>query len=132
MLFIDEIDSIGVNRNSRFNHQESSNTLTQLLNEMDGFDSNHQVIVVAATNMYKSLDPALLRPNRFDLKIEVKLPELEDRKQILRIHLRNKPNNLSEQQVQETALLLKGFSGAEIEGLVNDVMLEQVMDKEHS
>ena len=94
MIFIDEIDAIGYTRgNSNFimggGHREMETTLNQLLNEMDGFEENDRIIVVAATNLANTLDPALSRPGRFDHKIEIKLPGREERKEILAIHLRN-------------------------------------------
>ena len=94
MIFIDEIDAVGYTRcksNALENggHREMETTLNQLLNEMDGFQENDRIIVVAATNLASSLDPALQRPGRFDHKIEVTIPSLEDRKEIVKIHLKN-------------------------------------------
>ena len=94
MIFIDEIDAVGYTRcqsNALQNggHREMETTLNQLLNEMDGFQENDRIIVVAATNLASSLDPALQRPGRFDHKIEVTLPNLQDRKEIFKIHLKN-------------------------------------------
>jgi ATP-dependent Zn protease len=94
-------------------------TLNQLLNEMDGFEENDRIIVVAATNLASSLDPALQRPGRFDHKIEVTLPNLDDRKEIVKIHLKNKSNQVNEEDVQKVAQLTEGMSGAEIENIVN-------------
>jgi len=94
MIFIDEIDAVGYTRghsNALQNggHREMETTLNQLLNEMDGFEENDRIIVVAATNLASSLDPALQRPGRFDHKIEIKLPNALDRKEIIKIHLKN-------------------------------------------
>lgn len=85
MIFIDEIDAVGYSRGNSNNivgggHREMETTLNQLLNEMDGFEENDRIIVVAATNLAKSLDPAILRPGRFDHKIEITLPNQVDRK----------------------------------------------------
>lgn len=94
MIFIDEIDAVGYARgNSNMiiggGHREMEVTLNQLLNEMDGFEENDQIIIVAATNLNNTLDQALLRPGRFDRKIEVSLPELSDRVEIFKIHLKD-------------------------------------------
>jgi cell division protease FtsH len=94
MIFIDEIDAVGYARgNNNFiiggGHREMETTLNQLLNEMDGFEENDKIIVVAATNLDRTLDPALSRPGRFDRKIEIKLPGLHDRVDIMKIHLKN-------------------------------------------
>lgn len=94
MIFIDEIDAVGYTRgqsNALQNggHREMETTLNQLLNEMDGFEENNRIIVVAATNLASSLDPALQRPGRFDHKIEIHLPDVNDRKEIIKIHLKN-------------------------------------------
>jgi cell division protease FtsH len=92
MIFIDEIDAVGFSRGNSNNiigggHREMETTLNQLLNEMDGFEENNRIIVVAATNLLKSIDPALLRPGRFDHKIEFSLPALADRIEIIKIYL---------------------------------------------
>ena len=94
MIFIDEIDAVGFSRtNNNFivggGHREMETTLNQLLNEMDGFEENDRIVVVAATNLDKTLDAALLRPGRFDHKIQIDLPSLSDRREIISIHLRN-------------------------------------------
>jgi cell division protease FtsH len=94
MVFIDEIDAVGFARGNNNNiigggNRELETTLNQLLNEMDGFEENDQIIVVAATNLANTLDPALSRPGRFDRKIEISLPNAADRMEILRIHLKN-------------------------------------------
>ena len=92
MVFIDEIDAVGFSRGNSNNiigggHREMETTLNQLLNEMDGFEENDKIIVVAATNLIKSIDSALIRPGRFDRIIEISLPDLNGRKEILGIYL---------------------------------------------
>lgn len=92
MIFIDEIDAVGYSRkdgNLMGNNRETETTLNQLLSEMDGFEENDRIVVVAATNLAKNIDPALLRPGRFDHKIEITLPNKEARIEILKIHLSN-------------------------------------------
>ena len=125
MVFIDEIDSVGFKRSRTGmpGNREADQTLTQLLNEMDGFEENDQVIVVAATNIVENLDAALIRPGRFDRKIEVKLPNALERSKIMKIHLRGKPNSLTDMDVNKAATLLDGCSGAELENLINLVAL---------
>lgn len=86
---------------------------------MDGFEENDRIVVVAATNLVSSLDPALSRPGRFDHKIEVKLPELQERKEIIKIHLKNKANSVSEDLLDKAAYLTQGLAGAELENIVN-------------
>lgn len=116
MLFIDEVDALGSKRgNGLVQNKEQEQTLNQLLNEMDGFMENDQIIVVAATNLVESIDPALQRPGRFDRKIEIKLPNAIERFKILQIHMRDKPNNLRALNLSEAAKDLEGYSGADIE-----------------
>lgn len=129
MIFIDEIDAVGFHRGSANllgGHRESETTLNQLLNEMDGFEENEQIIVVAATNLATSLDAALLRPGRFDHKIEVTFPTLEERKEILKIHLKNKPHTASEDELLKVAQIMEAASGADLENLVNLATLQAV------
>jgi cell division protease FtsH len=104
MIFIDEIDAIGYKRKNLSNplsnglvssNREAETTLNQLLNEMDGFESNQNILVVSATNLIGNIDDALIRPGRFDHKIEIKLPNALERAQILKIHLQNKKHKLS-------------------------------------
>jgi len=99
IIFIDEIDAVGYRRKSFRNdmlqgNRESEMTLNQLLNEMDGFQENKNLIVIAATNLIDNIDDALLRPGRFDQKIEIEPPTPLERSRILKIHLSNKTNNL--------------------------------------
>lgn len=91
---------------------------------MDGFIESDQIIVVAATNLVDSLDPALTRPGRFDRKIEINLPNLEERNKILRIHLKEKPSNLKSSSLAEAAKDLEGYSGADIAQIINRVGLQ--------
>lgn len=100
MIFIDEIDAVGFSRgNNNYimggGHREMETTLNELLNQMDGFEENDRIVVVAATNLATTLDPALQRPGRFDHKIEISLPNLQERKEIFKIHLKNVSFNFS-------------------------------------
>ncbi len=124
IIFIDELDSIGRRRGAGIGggHDEREQTLNQLLSEMDGFEPNQNVIVMAATNRPDILDPALLRPGRFDRRVTVDLPTLKDRIDILKIHARNKP--LSEEvRLEKIARGTPGFSGADLENLLNEAAL---------
>ena len=120
VVFIDEIDAIGKTRDTRFGgNDEREQTLNQLLVEMDGFTSNEGVVVLAATNRADILDPALLRPGRFDRQIYVGRPDLKGREEILRVHARNKP--LSEDvDLRVLAQSTPGFSGADLENVINE------------
>ena len=119
IIFIDEIDAVGKARGG-LRGDERENTLNQLLTEMDGFESSEPVIVIAATNRYEMLDSALLRPGRFDRKIEVGLPTLADRERILQIHLGQKPHTLDQHALAQKAV---GFSGAALAALVNEAAI---------
>jgi cell division protease FtsH len=124
IIFIDELDSIGRRRGAGIGggHDEREQTLNQLLSEMDGFESHENVIIMAATNRPDILDPALLRPGRFDRQIAVDLPSLKDRVKILEIHARGKP--LAETvDLEEVARGTPGFSGADLENLLNEAAL---------
>ena len=124
ILFIDEIDAIGRERGAGVGggHDEREQTLNQILVEMDGFDRDTNVIVMAATNRPDILDSALLRPGRFDRRIVLDLPDLKDRIEILKIHLRDKKvdNNLNLQRIAERTI---GFSGADLANLVNEAAI---------
>ncbi|AAD35665.1 cell division protein FtsH [Thermotoga maritima MSB8] len=124
IVFIDEIDAVGRHRGAGLGggHDEREQTLNQLLVEMDGFDSKEGIIVMAATNRPDILDPALLRPGRFDKKIVVDPPDMLGRKKILEIHTRNKP--LAEDvNLEIIAKRTPGFVGADLENLVNEAAL---------
>ena len=124
IVFIDEIDAVGRQRGSGLGggHDEREQTLNQLLVEMDGFGSNEGVVVLAATNRVDILDPALLRPGRFDRQVYVGLPDIKGREEILKIHSRNKP--LAEDvDLGRVAKGTPGFTGADLENLLNEAAL---------
>ncbi|MCI8990282.1 MAG: ATP-dependent zinc metalloprotease FtsH [Lawsonibacter sp.] len=124
IVFIDEIDAVGRQRGAGLGggHDEREQTLNQLLVEMDGFASNEGVIVLAATNRQDILDPALLRPGRFDRQIYVGLPDIKGREEILKVHARQKP--LAEDVVlKDVAKATSGFTGADLENLLNEAAL---------
>src|SRR5215218_772333 len=121
IIFIDEIDAVGRHRGAGLGggHDEREQTLNQLLVEMDGFESNDGVILIAATNRPDGLDPALLRPGRFDRQIVVDAPDLRGREGILRVHLRNKPV-ADDVNITTLARSTPGMSGADLANLVNE------------
>ena len=124
IIFIDEIDAVGRQRGAGLGggHDEREQTLNQLLVEMDGFEGNEGVIVIAATNRSAVLDPALLRPGRFDRQILVGNPDVKGREQILQVHARNKKLE-TEVDLKVVAQQTPGFSGAELENLLNEAAL---------
>ncbi|VEB32850.1 cell division protease ftsH [Legionella sainthelensi] len=124
IIFIDEIDAVGRHRGAGLGggHDEREQTLNQLLVEMDGFEGNEGVIVVAATNRPDVLDPALLRPGRFDRQVVVPLPDIRGREQILRVHLQKTPVDTNV-DVMAIARGTPGFSGADLANLVNEAAL---------
>ena len=124
IVFIDEIDAVGRQRGSGLGggHDEREQTLNQLLVEMDGFDANDGVIVMAATNRADILDKALLRPGRFDRQVYVGLPDVKGREEILRVHTKNKPLG-PDVSLKTIAKSTAGFSGADLENLVNEAAL---------
>ena len=124
IIFIDEIDAVGRHRGAGLGggHDEREQTLNQLLVEMDGFEGNEGVIVIAATNRPDVLDPALLRPGRFDRQVVVGLPDILGREQILKVHLRKVPA-AEDIDPQVIARGTPGFSGADLENLVNEAAL---------
>lgn len=131
IIFIDEIDAVGGKREGSRksgSNDEKEQTLNQLLVEMDGFSKSKNVIVLAATNRPDVLDPALLRPGRFDRQVTVNLPDVKGREQILKIHGKNKKfaNNVDFKKV---AADIVGFSGADIENLLNEAALKSVKEK---
>ena len=124
IVFIDEIEAVGRQRGSGLGggHDEREQTLNQLLVEMDGFTANSGVVVLAATNRVDILDPALLRPGRFDRQVYVGLPDIKGREEILKVHARNKP--LAEDvDLAEIARGTAGFTGADLENLLNEAAL---------
>jgi cell division protease FtsH len=127
IVFIDEIDSIGRKRGAGLGggHDEREQTLNQMLNEMDGFDPSEGVVVIAATNRPDVLDPALLRPGRFDRQIVVPLPDLDERLPILQVHSKNKPLDPSV-SLEMVARGTPGMSGADLANLVNESALHAV------
>lgn len=124
LIFIDEIDAVGRQRGTGLGggHDEREQTLNQLLTEMDGFGANEGIIIIAATNRPDVLDPALLRPGRFDRQVTVSLPDSKERKQILEVHARNKIL-AKDVNLQNIAERTPGFSGADIENLLNEAAL---------
>ena len=124
IIFIDEIDAVGRERGAGLGggSDEREQTLNQILVQMDGFESNEAVIVMAATNRSDVLDPALMRPGRFDRKIMVNLPDVKGREAILRVHARNKPL-ASDVNFKTVARMTSGFSGADLENLLNEAAI---------
>ena len=129
IVFIDEIDTIGKKRDGNISgNDEREQTLNQLLTEMDGFDGSKGVVILAATNRPDSLDPALLRPGRFDRRIPVELPDLQGREEILKVHA--KKIKISDNvDFREIAKAASGASGAELANIVNEAALRAVRDR---
>ena len=128
IVFIDEIDAIGKKRDGQVGgNDEREQTLNQLLTEMDGFEGNNGVIILAATNRPESLDPALLRPGRFDRRVPVELPDLKGREEILKVHAR-KIKVADNVDFNEIARMASGASGAELANIVNEAALRAVRD----
>jgi cell division protease FtsH len=128
IIFIDELDSVGRKRGGAStigSNNEQEQTLNQLLAEMDGFDPAEGIVVIAATNRPEMLDPALLRPGRFDRQIQVPLPTLGDRIEILEVHIRGKPV-AADVDLDRVARATPGFSGAQLENLVNEAAINAV------
>lgn len=130
IIFIDEIDAVARRRGTGMGggHDEREQTLNQLLVEMDGFGVNEGIIVMAATNRVDILDPAILRPGRFDRKITVASPDVRGREDILKVHAKNKPlgDDVDLQQIAQTTA---GFTGADLENLLNEAAINAAMDK---
>src|SRR5690625_1325948 len=124
IIFIDEIDAVGRQRGAGLGggHDEREQTLNQLLVEMDGFGVNEGIIIIAATNRADILDPALLRPGRFDRQIMVDRPDVKGRQDVLKVHARNKPLDDSV-DLKVIAMRTPGFSGADLENLLNEAAL---------
>ena len=129
IVFIDEIDAIGQKRNTGVmgGNDEREQTLNQLLTEMDGFEGNNGVIILAATNRPESLDPALTRPGRFDRRVPVELPDLKGREEILKVHAR-KIKVADDVDFSKIARMASGASGAELANIVNEAALRAVRD----
>ena len=124
IIFIDEIDAVGRHRGAGLGggNDEREQTLNQILVQMDGFESNEGVIVIAATNRSDILDPALMRPGRFDRQVFVNLPDVKGREQILKVHARNKPL-APDVNLRNVARLSAGFSGADLANLLNEAAI---------
>src|SRR3989338_4895776 len=124
IIFIDEIDAIGRTRSvsAMPAHDEREQTLNQILVEMDGFEPNDRVIVIAASNRGDLLDSSLLRPGRFDRRIVIDYPDLEGRKSILKIHAKGKPF-VTDVSWEKVAKRTVGFSGADIENMLNEAAI---------
>ena len=128
IVFIDEIDAIGKKRDGQLgSNDEREQTLNQLLTEMDGFEGNSGVIILAATNRPESLDPALTRPGRFDRRVPVELPDLKGREEILKVHAR-KVKIADDVNFGKVARMASGASGAELANIVNEAALRAVRD----
>jgi len=124
IVFIDEIDAVGRHRGAGLGggHDEREQTLNQILVEMDGFETDAGVIVIAATNRPDVLDPALLRPGRFDRRVMLDLPDIKEREEILQLHIKNKPVN-AKVDCHRIAQRTPGFSGADLANLVNEAAI---------
>ena len=130
IVFIDEIDAIGQKRNTgggMGGHDEREQTLNQLLTEMDGFEGNSGVMILAATNRPESLDPALTRPGRFDRRVPVELPDLDGREKILKVHAK-KVKIAEDVDFKQVARMASGASGAELANIINEAALRAVRD----
>ncbi|WP_349401713.1 ATP-binding protein [Candidatus Phytoplasma solani] len=128
VLFVDEIDALGIKRGSNLHNSEKDQTLNQLLIEMDGFEPLHQIIVIAATNRVDILDPALLRPGRFDRIIKINLPDLKARKAILEVHARNKKiNNYID--FEQLAKQTEGANGAQLAAILNEALILAIREQ---
>lgn len=127
IIFIDEIDAVGRRRGAGLGggHDEREQTLNQLLVEMDGFEVNNSVIVMAATNRRDVLDPALLRPGRFDRQVYVNYPDIKGREEILKVHSKNKPL-APDVDLKQVAAATAGFTGADLANLINEAALMAV------
>ncbi len=133
LIFIDEIDAVGRQRGSGIGggHDEREQTLNQLLTEMDGFGANEGIIIIAATNRPDVLDPALLRPGRFDRQVTVNLPDTEEREAILKVHAKNKVL-AKDVNLKSISSRTSGFSGADLENLMNEAALLAVRKNENA
>jgi cell division protease FtsH len=132
IIFIDEVDSVGRKRGAGLGggHDEREQTLNQMLSEMDGFEGSEGIVMIAATNRPDILDPALLRPGRFDRQVVVPLPELEDRRNILEVHVKGKQIH-SDVDLGVVARGAPGMSGADLANLVNEAALTAVRSNDN-
>ncbi len=130
IVFIDEIDAVGRQRGAGLGggHDEREQTLNQILVEMDGFDTDTHVIVIAATNRPDTLDPALLRPGRFDRRVTIDLPDINEREAILKVHAVKKPLEQSV-NIRQLAERTAGFSGADLENMLNEAAIITARDR---
>jgi len=133
IVFIDEIDAVGRHRGAGLGggHDEREQTLNQILVEMDGFDQRDNVIVIAATNRPDVLDPALLRPGRFDRRVIIDLPDIKDRIEILKVHARQKPIT-ADVNLETIAQRTPGFSGADLANLINEAAILAGRNNKHT
>jgi cell division protease FtsH len=122
LIFIDEIDAVARKRGTTVQSSTTEQTLNQILTEMDGFEKNVNIIVIAATNRPDVLDPAILRPGRFDRRVVIDVPDIEGRKQILEVHAKNKPL-AADVNLEKIAKRTVGFSGAELENTLNEAAI---------
>src|SRR5213080_1292880 len=124
IVFIDELDAVGAQRSGHGFNREQDQTLNQLLVELDGFENARQVVVMGASNRIQDLDPALLRPGRFDRQLLVPPPDLSGREAILRVHTRGKPLNLSDVDLAQVARQTSGLTGAELANVCNEAAIK--------
>lgn len=131
LVFVDEIDAVGRQRGAGLggSHDEREQTLNQILVEMDGFDNQTNIIVIAATNRPDVLDPALLRPGRFDRQVVIDLPDIKDRQDILKIHAKNKPLDKNV-DLHIVAQRTPGFSGADLANILNEAAIESAKNNQ--
>ncbi len=122
IIFLDEIDAVAPTRGGEADSHVTERVISQMLTEMDGLESLHNVVVIAATNRPDMLDPALLRPGRFDRLVKIEAPDLESRKQILRVHMKGKPL-APDVEVDEIAKRTDGFTGADLAAVVNEAIM---------
>src|SRR6478609_4333737 len=124
IIFIDELDAVGAQRSGHGFNREQDQTLNQLLVELDGFENARQVVVMGASNRIQDLDPALLRPGRFDRQMLVPPPDLSGREAILRVHTRNKPLSLTDIDLAQVARQTSGLTGAELANVCNEAAIK--------
>jgi len=124
IVFIDELDAVGAQRSGHGFNREQDQTLNQLLVELDGFENARQVVVMGASNRIQDLDPALLRPGRFDRQLLVPPPDLSGREAILRVHTRGKPLNLNSVDLSQVARQTSGLTGAELANVCNEAAIK--------